>query len=64
MYVDVENTIGPIYLTVNTKGIGRRRWNIRVSYIECNNPSKGKFDSVTTGSFTAINLSSISNNVD
>ncbi|CAL1282275.1 unnamed protein product [Larinioides sclopetarius] len=40
MYLDVDNTISPILLTVSTRGLGQRTWNIRVSYIECGNPSK------------------------
>ncbi|KAF8790785.1 hypothetical protein HNY73_005751 [Argiope bruennichi] len=40
MYLDVDNTISPILLKVSTKGLGRRTWNIRTSYIECGNPSR------------------------
>ncbi|KAG8201155.1 hypothetical protein JTE90_028816 [Oedothorax gibbosus] len=40
MYIDVENNLSPVYLTMSTKGLGRRNWNIKTSYIECSNPSK------------------------
>ena len=41
VYVDVDGVQGPVNLKVRTSGSGSRRWNILVSQIECNNPSKG-----------------------
>ncbi len=41
VYVDVDGVQGPINLNVRTNGPGNRRWNLLVSQIECNNPSKG-----------------------
>ncbi|XP_035210281.1 uncharacterized protein LOC118184682 [Stegodyphus dumicola] len=60
MYIDVDNTIGPIYLTVSTKGIGKRKWNIKVLFIECNNPSKApqnclQYFTGVTGKFSSFN---------
>ncbi|RWS04237.1 uncharacterized protein B4U79_12545, partial [Dinothrombium tinctorium] len=40
LYVDIENTFGPYVLRTITRGDGVRLWNIRVSLIECTNPSR------------------------
>ncbi|XP_071044046.1 uncharacterized protein [Parasteatoda tepidariorum] len=40
VYIDVDNSVGPVQLTVSTKGVGRRKWNIKSSFIECANPSR------------------------
>ena len=40
MYIDVDGAAGPFTLRVLTSGPGYRRWNIRVSQIECANPSR------------------------
>lgn len=40
MYMDVDGAQGPFTLRVLTSGPGYRRWNIRISQIECANPSR------------------------
>ena len=40
VYFDMDGSQGPFTLRVMTSGPGYRRWNIRVSQIECNNPSR------------------------
>ncbi|RWS24030.1 uncharacterized protein B4U80_09096, partial [Leptotrombidium deliense] len=40
MYVNVDNVEGPFMVRMMTSGSGQRRWNIHISQIECNNPSR------------------------
>lgn len=40
MYLDIDGAQGPFTLRVMTSGPGYRRWNIRISQIECANPSR------------------------
>ena len=40
MYMDVDGAQGPFTLRILTSGAGYRRWNIRISQIECANPSR------------------------
>ncbi|RWS23139.1 uncharacterized protein B4U80_09841 [Leptotrombidium deliense] len=37
VYIDIEDTNGPYNVRVITRGTGNRRWNIRVTFIECRN---------------------------
>lgn len=40
MYMDIDGAQGPFTLRVLTSGPGYRRWNIRITQIECANPSR------------------------
>lgn len=61
--MDIDGAAGPFTLRVMTSGPGYRRWNIRVSQIECANPSRAPQNCLQyymgpSGSFSSFNYES------
>jgi len=60
MYFDTDASVGPFTLRVLTSGPGYRRWNIRISQIECANPSRAPANCLQyymgpSGTFSSFN---------
>src|SRR5256885_1661355 len=60
VYMDIDEAAGAFTLRVMTSGPGYRRWNIRVSQIECNNPLRAPQNCLQyymgpSGSFSSFN---------
>lgn len=58
--MDIDGAQGPFFLRVLTSGPGYRRWNIRVSQIECANPSRApsnclQYFTGPAGTFSSFN---------
>lgn len=58
--MDIDGAQGPFSLRVLTSGPGHRRWNIRVSQIECANPSRApsnclQYFTGPAGTFSSFN---------